>query len=154
VLSTKLSTTDSTVSMANKTKTTTRVRATFLDTLRETSNVTASAAATGVSRDAFYRARENDPAFAAAWDEAVEVATDALEAEARRRAITGVEEPVYYLGKEVGRIRKYSDRMLEILLKAHRPGKFRENVSMEHSNPDGSALTLAVTFVAPDTSTK
>lgn len=135
--------------MANRTKLTTRARTTFLETLRATGNVTGAAAAAGVSRTCAYEHRAADEAFAAAWKEAEEIATDALEAEARRRAIEGVEEPVYYLGKECGRVRKYSDRMLEILLKAHRPGKFRENVSMEHSNPDGSPLTLTVSFVSP-----
>jgi hypothetical protein len=40
-----------------------------------------------------------------------------LEAEARRRAVQGWDEPVFHQGRKVGTIRKYSDRMLEILLK-------------------------------------
>jgi hypothetical protein len=41
-----------------------------------------------------------------AWDEAVEVATDALEREAWRRAVEGFDEP----GEVVGYVKKYSDR--------------------------------------------
>lgn len=61
------------------------------------------------------------------------MATDALEAEARRRAVDGVPEPVFHQGKKCGTVKKYSDRMLEILLKGHRPEKFREKVDMNHS---------------------
>ena len=68
-----------------------------------------------------------DPDFALAWDEAVNIAADALEREAWRRAVEGFEEPVHYRGEVVGYVKKYSDRMLELLLKAHRPEKYRES---------------------------
>lgn len=132
--------------MAKMTTVTSRARASFLQHLQETGNVTASAKAAGFSRTAAYERRSVDPEFAAAWKEAEEIATDTLEAEARRRAIEGVEEPVYYLGKECGRIRKYSDRMLEILLKAHRPDKFRERISTELTGKDGGPVETAVTI--------
>ena len=41
--------------------------------------------------------------------------------------------PVYYKGEVVGTVKKYSDRLLIVLLKAHRPAKYRENFSMTHS---------------------
>jgi hypothetical protein len=91
-------------------------------------NVTRAAEAAGVSRRAPYDWRADDASFAEAWDEALEAACDALEAEARRRAYEGWEEPVYQKGALVGRIRKYSDRLLEVLLRAHRPEKYRETV--------------------------
>jgi len=94
--------------------------------------VSEAAKAACFSRNCAYAHQKADPAFAAAWDEAVEVATDALVAEARRRAVNGVEEPVFHKG-DCGHIRRYFDRMLEILLKAHRPAQFRENVKVEHS---------------------
>jgi hypothetical protein len=43
---------------------------------------------------------------------------DALEREAWRRAVEGFDEPVHYQGEVVGYVKKYSDRMLELLLKA------------------------------------
>jgi hypothetical protein len=58
----------------------------FLKTLAGTGNVTAAAAFAGTSRTRVYELRKMDSAFAAAWDEAEEMAADALEAEARRRA--------------------------------------------------------------------
>ena len=70
------------------------------------------------------RRRSED--FAAQWDEALEEGSDLLEAEARRRAVTGVDKPVYYKGEVVGSITQYSDRLLMFLLRAHRPQKFRD----------------------------
>lgn len=63
-----------------------------------------------------YEWRDDDPDFAAAWAEAEETAIDALEKVARDRATEGK-----------------SDRMLEILLKAHRPEKYVERYKTEHS---------------------
>lgn len=96
-----------------------------------------------VSRSMAYQHRANHEDFAAAWDEALEMAADALELEARRRAHDGVDEPVYgRVGKdedgEIGTIRKYSDTLLMFLLKAARPQKFRER--HEISTPDGQPL--------------
>jgi hypothetical protein len=39
--------------------------------------------------------RHNDFAFRQPWDEAAEIAADRLEAEARRRAVEGVDEPAF-----------------------------------------------------------
>lgn len=111
----------------------------FLATLAETGIVSAAVKAAGVARSTAYEWRENDPAFAAAWASAEETATDALEAEARRRAIDGWDEPVFQGGKDVGTIRRYSDRMLEILLKGHRH-RFRENSKVEVSGPNGGPV--------------
>lgn len=72
----------------------------------------------GVSREQVDRLREADPAFSAAFDAAVEEAADRLEQEARRRAVEGVDRPVYQGGVHVGDVREYSDRLLEVMLKA------------------------------------
>lgn len=89
--------------------------------------------------------------FHEAWDAALEIGNDYLEQEAQRRAVDGYEEPVVHKGIQAfvrdpvtgeleldahGRpipltIRRYSDRLLEVLLKARRPEKFRENMKIE-----------------------
>lgn len=89
--------------------------------------------------------------FHEAWDAALEIGNDYLEQEAQRRAVEGYEEPVVHKGIQAfvrdpetgeleldqnGRpipltIRRYSDRLLEVLLKARRPEKFRENMKIE-----------------------
>ena len=45
-------------------------------------------------------------------------------AEAHRRAVKGVDEPVFWKGEIAGHVRKYSDRLLETLLRAHDPAKY------------------------------
>lgn len=64
-----------------------------------------------------------------------------LEDEAVRRAIYGVDEPVYQGGKFVGYVRRYSDMLLVTLLKGNMPEKYREN--WKGTLTDGSGNPLA-----------
>lgn len=68
-----------------------------------------------------YRFKDCEPDFSAAWDEAVAAATDAMVSEARRRAVRGTDEPVFYQGAICGVVRKYSDTLLMFLIKKERP---------------------------------
>jgi hypothetical protein len=124
--------------MANRTKWTDRVKAKFLEALRETCNVSESARLVGLSRSAAYEHKATDSAFAKAWEEAVEEAADRLEREAWRRGVEGTDKPVTYQGVITATYKEYSDRMLELLLKAHRPEKFKDR--QEVSTPDGQPL--------------
>jgi hypothetical protein len=122
----------------------------FLAALRHTGNVSEAARAARCDRDCYYLWRRDDEAFRVAAESAMEEASDRLEQEARRRAETGVLEPVFHGGKKVGSIRRYSDTLLIFLLKGARPEKFRDR--MEHSGPGGGPLvapTLSVTVKAP-----
>lgn len=110
-----------------------RWRAAFLAALAETGNVTTSAGLASTSRGAVYHYRDRDAVFATAMNDALEEAADRLESEARRRAVDGVEETVYYRGEACGAIRRYSDGLLMFLLKGTRPSKFREHHALEHS---------------------
>lgn len=104
----------------------------FIDALQKSGNVSEACRKAKVSRQVTYELK-NDPTaadFAERWESALEAATDSLELEARRRAATGVLEPVYYQGQKVGSVRRYSDTLLIFLLKAHRPEKFRDNVDV------------------------
>ena len=96
-------------------KLTPETRDRFCGILADGSSVTAAAEGIGVSRAALYKAREGDPDFAAAWDEAIESGTDALEDEAVKRA------------------KNSSDTLLIFLLKGRRPEKFKERFAAEHS---------------------
>lgn len=77
-------------------------------------------------RTAYARRRQNE-AFREAWDEAIDRCTDLMEAEAKRRAVDGWDDPVYSGGQRIGMIRRYSDQLLMFLLKANRPEKYRDN---------------------------
>jgi hypothetical protein len=72
--------------------------------------------AANIGRRSAYDWREDDPEFAKDWDEAEQTAVDKLEQIAFERATTDK-----------------SDRMLEILLKAHRPDRYVERYKTEHS---------------------
>ncbi len=98
----------------------------FLEALAETRNVTVAARAAGIARRAALALKAGDPDFAEAWADAEEEATDLLEHAARRRAIEGWEEPVYYHGQEIGRVRRFSEELMLLFLRAERPGKFGE----------------------------
>lgn len=113
----------------------------FLQHLSESCNITASARKIGMSRHYMHQVRREDKKFAAGWADAVEQATDNLEATARGRAMDGYQRPVYQRGKLVGHETVYSDRMTELLLKAHRPEKFREK---GFDLPPGSEIVIAL----------
>lgn len=105
--------------------------ANFIASLTVDPNVSKAAAVAGVSRMHVYRMKEEIPIFSELWEEAVEISTDALETEARRRALEGVEEPVYYEGISVGTVRVYSDKLMALLLRAHRPKQYAERSILE-----------------------
>lgn len=113
----------------------------FLEHLRSSCNVSGSCRAVGISHSAAYALRDKDADFAAAWDDALEQAYDELEAEARRRAFEGVDEPVFYQGIECGTVRKYSDGLAQFLLKGYRRRKFGDKT--EITGKDGEALIPA-----------
>ncbi len=118
-----------------------------MEALSTTASVTEAARQIGMSRRYMYTLREADAVFAAEWDCAIEQGTDALEDEARRRAVDGVEEPVYHQGVQCGTTRRYSDNLLTLLLKARRPEKYRERTSMELTGKDGEPISIRVVFV-------
>ena len=64
-------------------------RQAFLDHLAACCNVTAAAAAAGVGVSTVYDARRREPAFAQAWDEAIEAGYATLEALLIERAALG-----------------------------------------------------------------
>lgn len=114
------------------------MKARFVELLRATGNFSVSSRACGFGPAAFKRHREQDDAFDEAVREAEFEAADALEAEARRRALEGVAKGVYYKGKLVDIETIYSDTLILALLKANKPDKFADRTKAEVSNPDGS----------------
>jgi len=120
--------------MGTATVRTDEARKTFLATLAESCNVTAACRAARIGRATAYEWRDADEAFAAEWAAAVEEAVDGLEQEAWRRARDGVDKPVTFRGQITATYREYSDRMLEILLKGHRPERFVERIRSENTH--------------------
>lgn len=106
----------------------------FLDDLSGGHTVTHAIRAAQISRDTAYRHRREDEAFAARWDDAYEEGTDVIEQEALRRAVQGSTKVFYDKDGGIrGEEQVYSDRLMELMLKARRPHKFRDRVDVRHS---------------------
>jgi hypothetical protein len=119
----------------------------FLAAYAETGNVTKAAQAADIDRSTHYGWLKDDKDYAEAFKHADEEAGDTLEAEARRRAVEGIEEPVFHQGMVVGTIRKYSDTLLIYLLNGSKPEKYKQRV---HS--DVTAKVDATVTQKPDLS--
>ena len=104
----------------------------FLDALLVTGgNITKAAGIAGCTRQNVLRWRDTDPAFAEEFEETLEYTTENLEEAAYLRAL------------------KSSDVLIQFLLKARRPEKYRENIKLdtEMSLTDGSSEKLAAAVV-------
>lgn len=119
--------------MAKRTKRTPLKKERFLDCLRRTGNVTAAIKFAGWGRELAYDLKKVDPEFSNGWEQALEIYTDALEAEADRRAVMGSLRPVFHQGVQCGQVREFSDTLLIFRLKALKPEKYRERQQVEHS---------------------
>ena len=114
--------------MSQKPLTTTRIRlftpvlqSAYLKVLSQTGNHVMACEITGLRRDMIKRELARNEQFAAAVEEAKATAAERLEGEAYRRAVLGVEEPVFFEGRRVDTVRKYSDNLLSKLLEANDP---------------------------------
>lgn len=115
----------------------------FLDALEETASVSAACKQSGLPRRTAYEWKEADVGFAKAWEAALDRAVGVLEDEAVRRAMVGVDKPVFHQGKRCGVIREYSDTLLIFLLKAQKPEKYRER--FEHTGANGKPIEIEET---------
>lgn len=118
----------------------------FLAHLAETGILSDAAAAAGVDRSNVWRRRQDDAEFAQAVEQALDMAADKLEAEARRRALEGVEESVYQGGQLVGTRTVYSDSLLALLLKGRRKKVFAERI--EQTGADGGPVKTQQVVIA------
>lgn len=91
----------------------------FLNALAKLGSVKAAAEDAGIDRTTHYTWLD-DESYKKAYERARQIAADALEEEARRRAVEG------YIGKDG--VREYSDKLLIALLKANFPDRYKERV--------------------------
>lgn len=100
----------------------------FLNALAKTGTVKGAAQLSGESRANHYRWLDDD-AYRVGVGRARRMAADLLEDEAWRRGVEGDERAVYNKrGIRVDTVRYYSDRLLEKLLAANLPEKYKERV--------------------------
>ncbi|MEA3068253.1 MAG: hypothetical protein QOK41_1660 [Sphingomonadales bacterium] len=96
----------------------------FLSHLAETGSVHLASSAARLSARGAYRLRTRSPAFARAWDTALQLAVGRLSGIAFDRAIYGRVEQVYHGGELVGEKRVPSDKLLMWLLARLDPKRF------------------------------
>ena len=120
----------------------------FLAALASSCSVTKACVVVNIARQTAYEWRAEDPAFAAAWEKAKQIGVEALEDEAMRRALDGVDKPVFHMGEQCGTIREYSDTLAMFLLKGAKPEKYRERAQVDITNSDGSMTMDEPTRVA------
>ena len=92
----------------------------------------------GVPRSEHYRWLKGKR-YAARFAEAEEQSIQALETEARRRALVGTEKPLFHKGNQIGNVPVFSDPLLMFLLKAKRPEVYRDRgLPARAAPPDAS----------------
>ena len=96
----------------------------FLSTLAETGSVHLASNAARLSARGAYRLRTRSPAFAAAWDTALQLSVGRLSAIVFDRAINGRVEQIYREGNLVAERRVPSDKLLTWLLARLDPKRF------------------------------
>lgn len=134
-----------------------QVEEAFLDGLRGGWSISKSAQAAGIHERTVRRwkadsiASEHADDFSLRWEEAYQCGVDTLEDAAIRRAVEGVEKPVYQGGVMVGTVTEYSDTLLGLMLRGKRPTVYNTR-RHENAGKGGSAMgvLLQIEFVEPE----
>ena len=105
----------------------------FLAAFARMGVVTAAAKVAGVDRARHYGWLLRFPSYVRRFADAGEQAADSIEVEITRRGLLGWDEPVFYRGAEVGRIRKYDSVLLLALARARRPAVWGASQKLELS---------------------
>ncbi len=93
----------------------------FIEWLARTGSVTAAAEAAGLTRTQLYERRQTHKLFARAWNRALSLGVDGLHDKAMHRAMEGEERPIVRKGELVATERRFDSRLVQFLLKAHKP---------------------------------
>ncbi len=96
----------------------------FLKVLAKTGCVSDGARVAGISTVTVDRWRRRDAVFSQACEAALQIASSHIETLAWERAVTGIEEPIWNYGKQVGTRIKRSDSVFRLLLQASNRKKF------------------------------
>jgi len=111
----------------------------FLSTFAQTGNFMLSCRAANIGRAASYDYLDRDAdGFAARYADAEQEACEALEAEAYRRGVQGIDKPIHFKGQRVDTVREYSDTLLIFLMKGRMPHKYRDSYDGDAPPPPGS----------------
>ena len=118
-------------------------RRAFLEALEAGWSVKNAAERTTHKRQAFYKLRDGDEAFAAEWAEAWTAGTATLEDEARRRAVDGYDEETFDgKGELLRRVHRYSDALMHRLLAARDPERYGNSGRVEVTGLQGEPIAV------------
>ena len=123
----------------------------FLGAFEESGCIRRAAKAAGITRAAHYKWLRDDDAYAAAFKESQRAAAEYLESEAVQRATKGWLEPIFYQGRVCAHVRRYSDSLLAMLLRAAMPEKYgvqRKEISGPPEAPRQAQVEVVI--VSPD----
>jgi hypothetical protein len=122
----------------------------FLNAYEECYCVKSAAKTAGVVRRTHYHWLQHDPDYASQFKESQEIASDFLESVAVERATHGWSEAIYFRGKRCGSVRRYSDGLLQFLLRGAKPTKYGIT-RREITGPQGAPVQgkIEVVFVRP-----
>lgn len=103
----------------------------------------------GINRSTVKRRRDRDPLFEELETEIGDAITEALEQEAHRRAVDGVQKVRLYKGEPVTDAEgnqlvetEYSDRLLELLLRARAPEKYTQRLDVRDTREEARKREL------------
>ena len=100
-------------------------KAGFLTAYAQTGGIQSAAEVVGIDRRRHYNWLREDPHYAERFADAQQQFIELMEAEADRRGVLGVDEPVFQGGNQVGVKRRYSDTLLVFRLNALAADKYR-----------------------------
>lgn len=121
---------------------------TYLTELARAGRKHGAAKAAGLKMSFIQDLRKDDPEFAEAEREALQVYGESLEKEAHRRGVEGWDEPVFYKGDVCGHVQRFSDRLLELSLKKNVP-EWRDKVQVD-AKLTGGVLVVAKPAPTPE----
>lgn len=120
----------------------------FLKAFEDLGVMSAAAKQVGIYPNTIHIWRRRDPVFRQRYNRVLELHIEKLEQECDRRAVEGVDRPVFQNGTLVGHIKDYSDVLLIFRLKALAPHKYRDNPP-PRAPQDGETLVFQVVHQAP-----
>lgn len=97
----------------------------------------------GIGRHTLIDWRKNHPLFDSMMESIQDEMVDTMRTEAYRRAVVGVDEPIFYQGVDTGnRVKKYSDTLLQFTLMGHDARYRSKEVNMNVSGQLDSNINI------------
>jgi hypothetical protein len=113
----------------------------FLTALKATGcNVSKACTVSGLTKANIDSLRLRSGAFGRVCDDVYESVTDDLEEAGLKRAVEGVDEPVYWRGVKVGTKKAYSDAILTMMLQGRRPNVYKSRAATELTGANGGPV--------------